>query len=87
MEAVNNKYQQNIKQEGELVVDPCAGSFVVLDACQQTGRNFLGCDLTLADLTEHKENLLLEAERAKQLNSPISEPSQELANHESTSDK
>lgn len=68
-------------QEGETVIDPCAGSFVVLDACQQTGREFMGCDLTLADLTEHKENLLLEAERAKQQNnSPsTSEPSQELA--------
>lgn len=30
---------------GQLVVDPCAGSFVVLDACEATGRQFVGCDL------------------------------------------
>jgi len=31
--------------EGDLVVDPCAGSFIVLEACQVTNRNFLGVDL------------------------------------------
>lgn len=30
---------------GDLVADPCAGSFVVLEACRNTGRNFMGCDL------------------------------------------
>ena len=30
---------------GDLVIDPAAGSFSVLDACQNSGRNFLGCDL------------------------------------------
>lgn len=30
---------------GDLVVDPASGSFSVLSACQETGRNFLGCDL------------------------------------------
>ena len=30
---------------GDLVVDPAAGSFSVLDACRMRGRNFLGCDL------------------------------------------
>jgi site-specific DNA-methyltransferase (adenine-specific) len=29
----------------DLVVDPCAGSYVVLEACRATGRNFMGCDL------------------------------------------
>lgn len=29
----------------DLVVDPAAGSFSVLEACRDTGRNFLGCDL------------------------------------------
>jgi site-specific DNA-methyltransferase (adenine-specific) len=33
-------------QKGDLVVDPCAGSFIVLEACRETGREFLGCDLT-----------------------------------------
>ena len=30
---------------GDLVVDPAAGSFSVLEACKIRGRNFLGCDL------------------------------------------
>lgn len=29
----------------DLVVDPCAGGYGVLEACQQSGRIFLGCDL------------------------------------------
>lgn len=29
----------------DLVVDPAAGSFSVLEACRQTGRNFIGCDI------------------------------------------
>jgi len=32
-------------QPGDLVVDPAAGSFVVLHAVQQVEREFLGCDL------------------------------------------
>lgn len=34
-----------VTKKNDLVVDPCAGGFGVLDACIQTGRNFLGCDL------------------------------------------
>ncbi len=30
---------------GDIVVDPCAGSYTVLDACRATGRTFIGCDL------------------------------------------
>jgi len=30
---------------GDIVVDPCAGGFGVLDICVATGRKFLGCDL------------------------------------------
>ena len=32
-------------KQGDLVVDPCAGSYIVLQACQWCGREFLGCDL------------------------------------------
>ena len=32
-------------KRGDVVVDPCAGSYVVLDACIATGRIFVGCDL------------------------------------------
>ena len=30
---------------GDIVVDPAAGSFSVLEACTIRGRHFLGCDL------------------------------------------
>ncbi|KLL03506.1 MAG: modification methylase [Mycoplasmataceae bacterium RV_VA103A] len=63
-------------QAGDLIVDPCAGSFIVLDACQDLGRDFIGVDLTLGDLKEHNENLQAEREREREraemepLNSP-----------------
>lgn len=31
---------------GELVVDPAAGSFVVMHAAQKLGREFIGCDIS-----------------------------------------
>ncbi len=31
--------------EGDLILDPAAGSFLVKDACENTGRNFIGCDI------------------------------------------
>jgi site-specific DNA-methyltransferase (adenine-specific) len=34
--------------EKDVVLDPCAGSFVVLDACQNTSRLFIGCDLNVS---------------------------------------
>ena len=34
-----------VTSHGDLVVDPAAGSFSVLGACEIRGRNFLGCDL------------------------------------------
>jgi len=33
-------------EKGDLIVDPCAGSFIVLEVCQETRREFMGCDLT-----------------------------------------
>jgi site-specific DNA-methyltransferase (adenine-specific) len=38
--------------EGDLVVDPCAGSFVVLEVCQELNRNYLGVDLTYNEMQE-----------------------------------
>ena len=38
--------------EGDLIVDPCAGSFVVLEVCQEINRNYLGCDLTYQEIQE-----------------------------------
>lgn len=35
----------SVTKPGDLVVDPAAGSFVVLRAAQQLGRDFVGCDI------------------------------------------
>ncbi len=34
-----------VSHEGDVVIDPAAGNFSVLDACKEKGRNFLGCDI------------------------------------------
>ena len=34
-----------ITESGDLVVDPAAGSFSVMDAARRAGRDFLGCDI------------------------------------------
>jgi site-specific DNA-methyltransferase (adenine-specific) len=36
-----------VTQRGDLVVDPAAGSFVVMHAAMQLGRTFIGCDLVV----------------------------------------
>ena len=36
-----------VTRPGELVVDPAAGSFVVMRAARELGRNFIGCDLAM----------------------------------------
>lgn len=36
-----------VTQPGDLIVDPAAGSFVVMHAAHQLGRNFIGCDLAI----------------------------------------
>lgn len=36
---------RTVTKRGDLVVDPCAGSFSVFEACRETGRKFLGCDI------------------------------------------
>jgi site-specific DNA-methyltransferase (adenine-specific) len=38
--------------EKDLVVDPCAGSFVVLEICQELKRDYLGVDLTFKEMKE-----------------------------------
>jgi site-specific DNA-methyltransferase (adenine-specific) len=44
-----------LTQTEDLIIDPCAGSFSTLSACQATNRNFLGCDLTINKLQEFKK--------------------------------
>ena len=34
-----------VTEKGDVVLDPAAGSFVALDACKNTGRTFIGCDI------------------------------------------
>ena len=34
-----------VTNPGDLVLDPAAGSYSVLEACRRTGRRFLGCDV------------------------------------------
>jgi site-specific DNA-methyltransferase (adenine-specific) len=34
-----------VTKPGDLVVDPAAGSFVVMQAAQELGRDFVGCDI------------------------------------------
>ena len=34
-----------VSNPGDLVLDPAAGSYSVLTACESTGRDFIGCDL------------------------------------------
>jgi len=44
-----------LTQPGDLVVDPAAGSFVVMRAAHELGRNFVGCDLRLPALTSDRK--------------------------------
>jgi len=56
---MTKKIIQQLTNKGDLVVDPCAGSFVSLIACQKLERDFLGTDLTLRELMKfniNKEN-------------------------------
>ena len=34
-----------VSNEGEIIVDPAAGGYSVLEACLLSNRNFLGCDV------------------------------------------
>jgi site-specific DNA-methyltransferase (adenine-specific) len=47
-----------VTKPGDLVVDSAAGSFVVLKAAKQLGRDFIGCDVAYAD---SPAQILLEA--------------------------
>ena len=39
---------QYLSREGDLVVDPCGGSFTTAVACLERGRRFVGCDKEIA---------------------------------------
>ena len=38
-----------VTKKGDLIVDPAAGGYSVLEACRQSGREFLGCDIENED--------------------------------------
>ena len=57
-EAIDRRFHPHVKPRGlltrlvgattkvgDLVVDPAAGSFVLLDICRELGRDFIGCDI------------------------------------------
>lgn len=39
--------------EKDLIVDPCAGSFILLEICQELNRNYLGVDLTFNEMINY----------------------------------
>ena len=44
-------------QPGDLVVDPCGGSFTIGLACQNLGRRFVGCDIDKVAVVKGQERL------------------------------
>ena len=42
-------------EKGDLIIDPCAGSFVVLEVCQELNREFCGVDLTFKDMERFRK--------------------------------
>ena len=44
---------------GDLVCDPCGGSFTTAVACRDLGRKFIGCDEELASVLKGQERLAL----------------------------
>ena len=42
---LQKKLIKAVTNKGDVVVDPCAGGYSVLKSAQETGRDFLGCDI------------------------------------------
>ncbi len=47
-----------VSAEGDYILDPCAGSYSVLDACKEIKRNFIGCDLEALRVDQSEMNKL-----------------------------
>ena len=47
---------KQLTKKGDLVIDPCAGNFGVLVACQSLGREFMGCDISVGELLRFNIN-------------------------------
>lgn len=47
---------ESVTEVGDVVLDPCSGSFLTFETCSKIGRDFIGCDIS----PEHgKENIIL----------------------------
>ena len=55
-----------VTQPGDLVVDPAAGSFVVMRAAHQLGRDFIGCDLAFPESIKPEKGVSIAFLRAYQ---------------------
>lgn len=53
---------------GDLVVDPAAGSFVVMHAAHALGREFIGCDLAFPESEELDADFGTERSRPAAIN-------------------
>jgi DNA modification methylase len=70
---MTKKLMKQITEKGDLVVDPCAGSFSSLIACQKLERNFIGTDLTLRNIIKFNiiNSCLLESNQLEQCSKPL----------------
>ncbi|CAG8684870.1 13390_t:CDS:2, partial [Racocetra persica] len=50
---LNKRLIEAVTQKGDLVVDPCAGSFTVLNSCLETKREFLGADINYSQIKKY----------------------------------
>jgi site-specific DNA-methyltransferase (adenine-specific) len=48
-----------VTEPGDLVVDPAAGSFAVMHAARQLGRQFIGCDIAYQSETRQNSHALM----------------------------
>ena len=49
---LQEKLLKAVSNPGDVVIDPAAGSFSVLEACLHSGRTFLGCDIRVSNGTD-----------------------------------
>ena len=63
------KLIRDFSNPGDLVVDPCGGSFTTAVACLQNNRRFIGCDIDHAAVVTGQERLARNA-------APVSSPSE-----------
>lgn len=64
---------------GDLVVDPCAGGFGVLDICLAIGRQFLGCDLRGSAGRPEAMSTFAPTNEGEKMNTPTASASQPAA--------